>query len=197
MFSTQAGPGAAQTHDPAQDTGRVRPPVDQVADENDCAPGGMGRAHRLARVVAADGAGEQGRVGVLEAVDVLDEAGEVAVRGDAAAALEPDFDERPAQDEEDRRRRQRAHRLGIIRDWKSRWFAKSPAEYRLNVIVDSVIRRFLKKRLRGMYIAGIDIERDVEARRKIKAALTYPSIVFAMSIGTISTTGRRPSTARW
>ncbi|NBV77452.1 30S ribosomal protein S3 [bacterium] len=53
-----------------------------------------------------------------------------------------------------------AHRLGIIRDWKSRWFAKTPAEYRINVMVDAMIRRFLKKRLRGMYVTTVDIERS-------------------------------------
>src|ERR1041385_7774196 len=53
-----------------------------------------------------------------------------------------------------------AHRLGIIRDWKSRWFAKTPAEYRTNVIVDSTIRRFLKKRLRGNYVTSVEIERS-------------------------------------
>src|SRR3990167_1128915 len=53
-----------------------------------------------------------------------------------------------------------AHRLGIIRDWKSRWFAKSPADYRLNVMVDATIRRFLKKRLRGMYVTSVEIERS-------------------------------------
>ena len=53
-----------------------------------------------------------------------------------------------------------AHRLGVIRDWKSRWFAKSPAEYRQNVMVDSTIRRFLKKRLRGMYVTSVEIERS-------------------------------------
>ncbi len=53
-----------------------------------------------------------------------------------------------------------AHRLGIIRDWKSRWFSKTPAEYRLNVIVDATIRRFLKKRLRGMYVTSVEIERS-------------------------------------
>lgn len=52
-----------------------------------------------------------------------------------------------------------AHRLGTIRDWKSRWFAKSPAEYRQNVMVDATIRRFLKKRLRGMYVTSVEIER--------------------------------------
>jgi len=58
-----------------------------------------------------------------------------------------------------------AHRLGIIRDWKSRWFAKSPSEYRTNVIIDSMIRRFLKKRLRGMYVTSVEIERAQNAVR--------------------------------
>ena len=40
-------------------------------------------------------------------------------------------------------------RLGYNKGWKSRWFAKSPAKYRENVMVDYAIRRFLKKRLRG------------------------------------------------
>ncbi len=56
-----------------------------------------------------------------------------------------------------------AHRLGIIRDWKSRWFAKSPAKYRENVMVDSAIRRFLKKRLRGNYVTSVEIERNEKA----------------------------------
>lgn len=60
-----------------------------------------------------------------------------------------------------------AHRLGIIRDWKSRWFAKTPLEYRTNVIVDSKVRRFLKKRLRGMFVTSIEIERNQNAMRII------------------------------
>lgn len=60
-----------------------------------------------------------------------------------------------------------AHRLGIIRDWKSRWFAKTPHEYRTNVIVDAVIRRFLKKRLRGMFVTSVEIERQQKAIRII------------------------------
>ncbi len=53
-----------------------------------------------------------------------------------------------------------AHRLGIIRDWKSRWFAKTPLEYRTNVMIDTTVRRFLKKRLRGMYVTSVEIERS-------------------------------------
>ena len=60
-----------------------------------------------------------------------------------------------------------AHRLGIIRDWKSRWFAKTPAEYRQQVMVDAAIRRFLKKRLRGMYVTSLEIERNEKNVRVI------------------------------
>jgi len=58
-----------------------------------------------------------------------------------------------------------AHRLGIIRDWKSRWFAKTPLEYRTNVMVDAAIRRFFKKRLRGMYVTSVEIERNQNSIR--------------------------------
>ena len=60
-----------------------------------------------------------------------------------------------------------AYRLGVIRDWKSRWFAKSPAKYRENVMVDSAIRRFLRKRLRGSYVTAVEIERNEKAIRVI------------------------------
>lgn len=58
-----------------------------------------------------------------------------------------------------------AHRLGVIRDWKSRWFAKTPAKYRENVMVDATIRRFLKKRLRGSYVTSVEIERSAKSIR--------------------------------
>lgn len=53
-----------------------------------------------------------------------------------------------------------AHRLGIIRDWKSRWFAKTPREFRENVMIDTTIRRFLTKRLRGHFVTSVEIERN-------------------------------------
>lgn len=60
-----------------------------------------------------------------------------------------------------------AHRLGIIRDWKSRWFSPKAAQYRENVMVDSAIRRFLKKRLRGSFVTSVEIERNDKAIRVI------------------------------
>lgn len=58
-----------------------------------------------------------------------------------------------------------AHRLGVIRDWKSRWFAANPKQYRENVMIDTVIRSFLKKRLRGMFVTSVEIERSRQAIR--------------------------------
>ena len=59
-----------------------------------------------------------------------------------------------------------AHRLGIIRDWKSRWFAVDGA-YRANLRSDIRLREFLKKELRGMYVAGLDLERNAKTLRII------------------------------
>jgi small subunit ribosomal protein S3 len=69
-----------------------------------------------------------------------------------------------------------AHRLGIIRDWKSRWFAKTPLEYRQNVMTDAIIRRFLKKRLRGMFVTSVEIERN-EKHIRILIKTSRPGLV--------------------
>jgi small subunit ribosomal protein S3 len=58
-----------------------------------------------------------------------------------------------------------AHRLGVLRDWKSRWFAKTPAQYRQNIKIDTMVRMFLKKRMRGFYVTSIEIERGQKAMR--------------------------------
>lgn len=64
-----------------------------------------------------------------------------------------------------------AQRLGILRDWKSRWFASTPAEYRRNMNIDTTLRTFFKKRLRGMYVTALEIERGKkEVRVRIKTA---------------------------
>ncbi len=64
-----------------------------------------------------------------------------------------------------------AHRLGIIRDWKSRWFSTSKVGYRNNLKVDTNVREFLTKKLRGFYIDAVDIERDrTELRITIKTS---------------------------
>lgn len=60
-----------------------------------------------------------------------------------------------------------AHRLGIIRDWRSRWFAADKKTFRDNLKVDADIRGFLKKKLRSMHVAEIEIERSQSELRVI------------------------------
>lgn len=59
-----------------------------------------------------------------------------------------------------------SHRLGIIRDWKSRWFG-APSEYRKFLKADITIREFLTKELRPYFIGGIEIERNQKFLRII------------------------------
>ena len=59
-----------------------------------------------------------------------------------------------------------AHRLGIIRDWKSRWFSAGEM-YRNFLQCDVLLRTFLEKRLRGMYVSSIEMERGQHTLRVI------------------------------
>lgn len=59
-----------------------------------------------------------------------------------------------------------AHRLVILRDWKSRWFADSK-KYVNYLKGDVLIREYLEKKLRGMYISSIEVERSRKATRFI------------------------------
>src|SRR5665213_3535236 len=73
-----------------------------------------------------------------------------------------------------------AHRLGIIRDWKSRWFAGDKKSYRENVRVDEAIRSFLTKKLRGTYTSRIEIERTAN-ELKIIVHTARPGLVIGRS----------------
>lgn len=69
-----------------------------------------------------------------------------------------------------------AHRLGILRDWKSRWFSLDPRKYREFVKTDTIIREFLVKRLRGMYVSSIEMERNQNLLRVI-IKTTRPGVI--------------------
>ncbi len=58
-----------------------------------------------------------------------------------------------------------AHRLVILRPWKSRWFADK--SYQAYLRADVMIREYLTKKLRGFYISRIEIERDLKHTRVI------------------------------
>jgi small subunit ribosomal protein S3 len=73
-----------------------------------------------------------------------------------------------------------AHRLGIIRDWKSRWFAGDKKSYRENVRVDEALRAFLTKKLRGTYTSTIEIERTAN-ELKIIVHSARPGLIIGRS----------------
>jgi small subunit ribosomal protein S3 len=73
-----------------------------------------------------------------------------------------------------------AHRLGIIRDWRSRWFAVDKKSFRENIVVDETVRSFLKKKLRNMHIAEIEIERSATELRVILST-ARPGLVIGRS----------------
>ncbi|MEX0652107.1 MAG: 30S ribosomal protein S3 [Candidatus Paceibacterota bacterium] len=73
-----------------------------------------------------------------------------------------------------------AHRLGILRDWKSRWFSSHPKVYREGVKLDTSIREFLSKRLRGMYVSSIEMERNQNMLRVI-IKTSRPGVVIGRS----------------
>lgn len=71
-----------------------------------------------------------------------------------------------------------AHRLVILRDWKSRWFADK--NYKNLLEKDVVIREFLDKKLRGFYISRIEIERNVKST-KVMIYTSRPGMIIGRS----------------
>ncbi len=72
------------------------------------------------------------------------------------------------------------HRLGILRDWKSRWFAGSAKKNREFIRTDAAIRTFLKTRLRGSYVSHIEIERSQKDLR-VQIHTARPGMVIGRS----------------
>jgi small subunit ribosomal protein S3 len=73
-----------------------------------------------------------------------------------------------------------AQRLGIIRDWKSRWFTNDKKKFQEFVRTDDAVRVFLAKRLRGMSVASIEIERN-EKQYRIIIKTSRPGLVIGRS----------------
>ncbi len=59
-----------------------------------------------------------------------------------------------------------SHRLGILRDWKSRWFSPK-GKFPEFLAADVLVREYLEKRLKGFYVADLEIERSQKAIRII------------------------------
>ena len=72
-----------------------------------------------------------------------------------------------------------AHRLGILHDWRHRWFAVGE-KYQQYLKADILLREFLQKDLRGMHIGGIEIERN-EKTLRIIIKTSRPGLIIGRS----------------
>ena len=72
-----------------------------------------------------------------------------------------------------------AHRLGIIRDWKSRWFF-SGKKYKDFLKADMMLREHLEKKMRGQYVGAIEMERNDKTFRLI-IKTSRPGVVIGRS----------------
>ncbi len=71
-------------------------------------------------------------------------------------------------------------RLGINRDWRSRWFAADPKRFREYLRTDAAVRKLLEQKLKGMSVDALEIERDEKVFRII-IKTSRPGIVIGRS----------------
>jgi small subunit ribosomal protein S3 len=72
-----------------------------------------------------------------------------------------------------------SHRLGIIRDWKSRWFGVK-GKYKEFLKSDVLLREYLEKKMRGMYVSNIEMERGEKVLRII-IETSRPGVIIGRS----------------
>jgi ribosomal protein S3, bacterial type len=72
-----------------------------------------------------------------------------------------------------------SHRLGILRDWKSRWFSPK-GKFKEYLEVDVIVRKFLEKKLKGHFVADIEMERSQKAIRVI-ISTSRPGMIIGRS----------------
>ncbi len=71
-------------------------------------------------------------------------------------------------------------RIGVNRDWKSRWFTTDPKKFREYIRTDAAVRKFLEGKLKGMSVDTVEIERNQkELRIIIKTA--RPGLIIGRS----------------
>ncbi|MCB9816683.1 30S ribosomal protein S3 [Candidatus Nomurabacteria bacterium] len=71
-------------------------------------------------------------------------------------------------------------RIGVNRDWKSRWFTTSPEKFREYLRVDAALRKMLKTRLKGMSVDAVEIERS-EKDIRIIIKTSRPGLIIGRS----------------
>ena len=72
-----------------------------------------------------------------------------------------------------------AHRLGILRDWRHRWYAQGK-QYQEYLRADILLREYLYRELRGMYIGGIELERG-NGNLRVIIKTSRPGVIIGRS----------------
>lgn len=72
-----------------------------------------------------------------------------------------------------------SHRIGIIRDWKSRWFGDRK-KYKEFLKSDVLLREFLEKKLKDFYVSSIEMERD-DKSLKVILKTSRPGMIIGRS----------------
>jgi small subunit ribosomal protein S3 len=72
-----------------------------------------------------------------------------------------------------------AHRLGILRDWRHRWYAQGK-QYTDYLKADILLREYLVKDLRGMYVGGIEMERG-NGNLRVMIKTSRPGVIIGRS----------------
>ena len=74
-------------------------------------------------------------------------------------------------------------RVGIIKDWDSRWYAEE--DFADNLVEDYKIRKFLKDRLYNAGISRIEIERASDKMIRVKVHAARPGVIIGKGGGEI------------
>lgn len=82
------------------------------------------------------------------------------------------------------------HRLGIVKSWRSSWFAISPDEYRTQLKQDHIIRTALEKLLNDKSVSDIQIERK-QKTLVITISTSRPGLVIGRNGETIEATTKQ------
>jgi small subunit ribosomal protein S3 len=72
-----------------------------------------------------------------------------------------------------------AHRLGILRDWRHRWFADE-GKYQEYLKTDILLREYLVREMRGMHVGSMEFERN-EKQLRIIIKTSRPGLIIGRS----------------
>ncbi len=78
-----------------------------------------------------------------------------------------------------------AHRLNVLRDWRSRWFGNKK-HYKEFFHIDLTIRNFLETKLRTLYVSSVEIEQQGKMLRIIIKSARPGLLIGRQGEGTVA-----------